>query len=265
VVACEVLIEGNQTVLERLALRGLQGGTPTSELVKQLWAEAGFQSKRVNIALKGRGIVIRFINFPRMTRSDFASSIQFEAEKYLPFSLSEIVFDYYLSEHAGDSREVSPTMPVILVAARKTEVERSVATVKEAGLEVNAIDVDTIAGANAFSRAVPGEKDHTVGLIDFGAVDTAVSILNKGALDFCRDIAFGGDDLTNIISRKLNIEKRVALEKLHASQFTTDLEQATVQEALDRLLHEVKQSINYYRERETASPLETLYISGGFS
>ena len=74
---------------------------------------------------------------------------------------------------------------------------------QETGVKLNAIDVDVFACANAFEHANPEAKAHSVCLIDFGAADTTFAILNKGVLVFSREVAFGGNDLTELIKRKL--------------------------------------------------------------
>ena len=264
--ACEVSMENGQLTMERVVHKAYAPESSPVEQLKQFWKDGKFDSKRVIASIKGRGVVIRFLNFPKMTPADFASAIQFEAEKYLPFSLSEVVFDYYLvpGERAGEAPKT--TMQVILAAARRVEVMKLVETVKAAGLELAAIDVDTFAGTNAFEHACPGESAHSVGLIDFGARDTTISILDKGHLEFSRDIAFGGEDMTDLISRKFNIDREAALKIQSESDFTNEAEKAIIPETLSRLLHELKLSINYYyNQRENAAQLETLFISGGFS
>ncbi len=264
--ACEVSQKGPKFVLERAGRMDLILGEAVPAQIKRLWKESGFESRRVNVSIKGKGVVIRFLNFPRMSREEFASSIQYEAEKYLPFSLNEIVFDHSILEPPDSSSAASTTMPVILVAARKTEIEKLVEIMKEAELEVHAIDVDTFACVNAFQFACPDTKAQSVGLVDFGARDTTVSILDKGMLTFSRDVAFGGSDLTDLIQRKFNLEKQEALQLQTAKEPLPAEKQAAVQEILDRLFQEIKTSIQYhYTQKEGQPPLETIFISGGFS
>lgn len=265
-VACEVSLKGQKFTLERVGRMSLLPEEPIAEQIKKFWKESGFESKRVNISIKGKGVVIRFLNFPRMNPEEFASSIQYEAEKYLPFSLNEINFDHHILESSDQKSPESTTMPVILVAARKAEIEKVMETLKAADLQIHAIDVDTFACVNAFQFAVPDAKTRVVGLVDFGARDTTVSILDKGILTFSRDIAFGGSDFTELIGRKFNLDRAAALKKQDESESASPEEHAAIDEILDRLFQEIKTSIQYYyNQKENQSPLETIFISGGFS
>lgn len=265
--ACEALIEDGKIILERLIRKEVVLNKPLTPQIKDLFAEAGFQSKHVHVSLKGQGVVIRFVSFPRMNRADFASSIQFEAEKYLPFSVSEVVLDYHIiDEGAPKPGEYPEGMPVILVAARRAEIEKLLNAVQGAGLVVDAIDVDAFACANAFERAMPEAKSRAIGLIDFGAVDTTFMILEKGRMTFSRDIAFGGNDLAEMIRRKLNVPLEEAAKIQLKASWTQPDHLAAVSGGLDRLFQEIKSSLNYYyNQHQNAAPVETVYISGGFS
>lgn len=265
-VAVEVLEQNGQLILERYGLQPVNKSEPLGKQIKAFIAEFGFQSKRVNVSLKGHGIVVRFLSFPRMNRTDFASSIQFEAEKYLPFNISEVFIDFHINEVPGAKADGGTTMPVILAAARKTEVQRLIDAAKTAGLEIRSIDVDIFACANAFEYAHADAKNRVVALVDFGAQDTTFMIWNEGILVFSRDIAFGGDDTTESIRRKLNVEWREAFQFQCKAKWETPEEETLMTESLERLLHELTVSLNYYyNQHPNAKPLEGIYISGGFS
>ena len=267
-VASEITWHEGRPVLQRCARQQIVQDKPLPDQIKNFFQESGFKSKHVSLSLKGQGVVLRFLAFPKMSRTDFASSIRYEAEKYLPFSLSEVTFDYQIiNEAAGQANENGTTMPVILVAARKTDVERLIQTVQAAGLKPDLIDIDILACANAFQHAQPDiVKNNCVGLIDLGATDSSLGILNRETLVFSRDIAFGGSDLIEIIHRKLNIPHEKAFEfqsKLNLKEMDKI---NIVREGLARLFQEIKSSITYYyNQHQSETALETIYLSGGFS
>ena len=264
-VGCEVLHQDGQIILERCLKKPVAKDKALSLQLKDFIKEAGFESKQVSVSLKGQGVVIRFLSFPKMSRTDFASSIQFEAEKYLPFSLSEVILDYHISENTSSGEEAA-TMPVILVAVRKGEVEKLIGAVQGAGLEIDAIDVDTFTCFNAFERAHAEAKQHSFGLVDFGAADTSLIIFDKGTLTFSRDVAFGGNDIAETIRKKLNISISEATSILEAPEVTQPDHRTAIEEGLDRLFQELKLSLNYYYNQQQGSgALEAFYISGGFS
>jgi type IV pilus assembly protein PilM len=283
--ACEVLAEDGKITIEHCVLKPLQEGRTLGAQLKEFFQETKFQSKKANVSLKGHGVVVRFLSFPRMSKADFTSAIQYEAEKYLPFNISEVVLDFHIvGEVSEQAPEEAGTMQVILVAARRSEVERLANAAREAGIQLNAIDVDIFALTNLFAFAEPEAKDHTYAVADFGAVDTSLGILSKGELVFSRDIAYGGNDLLEFIKRKLNVSQEEALKILtkpvpgtagtgseNLSRNVPGTEGNTegegiLEEGLNRLFQELKSSINYYyNQHENAAPIEKMFISGGFS
>jgi type IV pilus assembly protein PilM len=268
ITASEVSAHKSRFVIEHCASQPIQTNKPLGRQLKEFLLEHQFQAKKANVSLKGHGVVVRFLSFPRMDRADFTSAIQFEAEKYLPFNLSEVVMDFHIvDEPNGAKASDNGMMQVILVAARKTEVERIVAAAKEAEMQLDAIDVDIFAIANLFTFVYPEAKSHVYAVVDFGTVDVSLGILNKGALTFSRDIAFGANDLMEFMKRKLNVSGDEALKLLSGShEGQADQNAVVISEGLNRLIQELRSSVNYYyNQHENASPIETIYISGGLS
>lgn len=266
IVASEISSSNNELTLEKCARKPILPDQPIVEQLKSFLNQAGFHSKRVGVSVKGQGVVIRFLSFPKMSRTDFASSIRYEAEKYLPFSLSEVIFDYHILNEGALTSESQTNMSVILVAVRKTEIERLIQTVQMAGLKPDLVDVDTFACSNAFEHANPEINTKSVSFIDLGAADSSFGILDKGSLVFSRDIAFGGNDLTEMIHRKLNISIEDA-KKIQMELQPDQKENVTIAtEGLNRLFQEIKSSVTYYfNQNQSAPPLEGVYISGGLS
>ena len=277
-VACEISADKGKFTIERCVQKPLRTDQSLGQQLKEFFQGAKLQSKKANVSLKGHGVVVRFLSFPRMSRADFSSAIQFEAEKYLPFNISEVVMDFQIADETADKpAKEDGTMQVILVAARKTEVEHLAAAMKEAGFGLNAIDVDIFAITNLFAFVHPEAKDHTYAVVDLGAVDTSLGILSKEVLIFSRDIAFGGSDLTEFIKRKLNVSHEEALKIITGAKSTPspsplplkggeDKGEGVIEEGLSRLFQELRSSINYYyNQHQNASQIEGIYISGGLS
>ncbi|MCM8776381.1 MAG: pilus assembly protein PilM, partial [Candidatus Omnitrophica bacterium] len=65
-----------------------------AEEIKQCFEQGGFTTTKVRIAVKGQGVIARFIQFPKMKPEDLKSALSFEAEKYIPFKFNEVLIDY---------------------------------------------------------------------------------------------------------------------------------------------------------------------------
>ena len=62
--------------------------------VRTAMATAGIHATRVAVALPPQDVLLRAFSIPPIPRSEVDTAVQFEARKYLPFKLSELVWDY---------------------------------------------------------------------------------------------------------------------------------------------------------------------------
>ncbi|PIQ87243.1 MAG: hypothetical protein COV74_01605 [Candidatus Omnitrophica bacterium CG11_big_fil_rev_8_21_14_0_20_45_26] len=252
-------------IIDKYAHQQIIPNAPPSQQIAQLFTSAQMLQKNIRISMKGQGVILRFISFPKMTREEFESAIQYEAEKYLPFAMSEVVLDFHICE-SPQGQTPQKNMDVILVAARRQEVLKLVKTFQEINLQVEAIDVDAIAFSNAFLHVHKEAKEKVFVLIDFGAKDVNVNIINHGILCFSRDITFGGYDITQFLKRKLQIGDQEAL----AIQSTPNLSQSphvdVLKQSFSTLIQEIKISINYfYNQHADLEKPSAIYVNGGLA
>ena len=261
----QILRTQDSVILEKYAHHRIVPETPVSAQLKSLFQSAQFSGKNVRVSIKGQGVILRFVSFPRMARDEFESSIQYEAEKYLPFAMSEVLLDFHIVE-PSKTKSDSKTMDVILVAARRQEILKLVKLIQDANLQPDSIDVDAIAFVNAFLFAKRDAAEQVCVLIDFGAKDVNINILDHGILRFSRDITFGGYDITQFLKRKLQIGDPEAM----SIQFSADPGNSAHEEALRQsfasLIQELKLSINYFfgQHQDTEKPA-SIFVSGGLA
>ena len=261
----QVLRVGDSAIIEKYAHQPVNPGIPISPQIKSLFESAQISLKKVRVSVKGQGVILRFITFPRMTREEFESAIQYEAEKYLPFAVSEVVLDFHIVE-TQSSKPEGKTMDVILVAARKQEVLKLIKTLEDSGLQPEFIDVDAISFANAFVATNKEAAEKVFTLIDFGAKDVNINIVERGVLRFSRDITFGGHDVTQLLRRKLQIDEAQAFAIQSGAAVTDAVQAEALKQSFSSLIQEIKTSINYFYGQHTEVEMPSaIYVSGGLS
>ena len=222
---------------------------------------AGFTGRRVNMALGGQSVIIRYIQLPKMTMKELKSSIEFEADKYIPFNVKDVWIDCQILEE----REGSKKIQTLLVAAKKDLINAHVTLVQEAGLECAVLDVDTFAVVNAFetvSSRLP--RREVVALLDLGAETTNINILRGPQTLFSRDIPIGGSKLTQAISEKLGLQgPQAEALKLRPGDRLKELMEG-VDPILENLIGELRLSFDYF-ESQYDKKVEHLFLSGGSS
>lgn len=120
------------------------------------------------------------------------------------------------------------------------------------GLEPIAIETTINSSGRLFLHAE--QSDEPTILIDFGSVSSDITIFD-GTLVVTGTVSGGGDNFSELISKKLN----VSLEEAHIIKTKYGLgvskKQKEITEALkpilEQLIKEIKRMIRYYEERKT--------------
>lgn len=235
--------------------------------IKEILRHAGFKTKKCVTAVSGRSVIVRYVNMAQMPMEDLRNAIKFEADKYIPFEVDEVVMDcQILEENVGKGEGDQPEMKVLLVAVKKSLIDEHLALLQEAGLQSTIIDVDAFSIGNAFemrARAQGGlAPEKVVALIDIGANKTNINILKGPTSYFTREVYLAGNDFTEAVSRKFNLDTPEA-EKLKCdpADRMSEVEEAILP-TLDDLGNEIQLSFDYF-ENQFDRVVEEVYISGG--
>lgn len=235
----------------------------TSEKLRQIFKAGDLPSKKIRVALKGQGVVIRILTFPQMKKEDFSSAIRYEIEKYIPFKANEVVLDFQILRDRIPQGN-KQVMEVLLVAAKQAEVYQLMRLLQNADLETSLIDVGAFAVANFVESVLPEESKKSLGFLDVGTDTTSLGILHQGKPAFIREISFGGGDVIKLLKRKLSLESENLAALLNDPARQNEEYRAIVDQSLEAFLTELKLTLNYYSNHIAgADPIQTLVVLGG--
>lgn len=183
----------------------LNGGEITnpgiiSQAINALAHEIKSKRKKVATGMWGTAVIVKKITVPRIEKNMIAEQIRWEAEQYLPFDINSIS----LAFHVINPKSSSETMDILLIAAQLELVGQYRSAIESAGLELAILDVSGFALANAF-EANYGRSRDTIGLINIGSGVTNFVVVSEGEVIFSRDVAIGGFNYTNEISKELGV------------------------------------------------------------
>ena len=248
--------------------RELTSPDELQETLKNMFADQTFKTKKVVTAVSGRSVIVRYINMPEMPDEELKNAIKYEASKYIPFEVEEVVIDCQrLDYDQKEEEEKSKEMRVLLVAVKRNTINEHIDILENSGLWSTIIDVDSFALGNALElheklndKPQPAEK--TLALIDIGASKTNINIVQGENSFFTREVYIAGNDFTDAISKKLGCEPSEAEKiKLNPGEQENDVREA-VSSILDDLCHEIHLSLDYF-ENQFDQPVDYLYLSGG--
>lgn len=219
---------------------------------------------KANISLSAPQAIIRYVNFPRMQPAELKQALKFEAQKHIPFSVSEVNLDtVILRNDLPDNK-----MLILLAAAKKDFVKQRVKLLEDSGMALDLIDVDSLALINAFDFNYSEEeniKDKTVALLNIGAAQSNLSILEKGMPRLSRDINIAGNSFTQKISDIFSVDFKTAeITKLNLEKDKLEKISLAVENILSNLATEIRVSFDYYESQGLAS-VSKIFISGGAS
>ena len=121
---------------------------PLVQTIKSLFSSLKISNKNAVVSVSGNNVIIKKINLPIMNEDELEPLIESEAEQFIPFDLDEVNIDFQI---LGVSEENPDKMDVMLVAAKKANVQDYLDALTTAGIKTKIIDIDVFAMENMFS------------------------------------------------------------------------------------------------------------------
>lgn len=268
--AVELTQTGSELVVTAFGRNEIVSQGAKADAVVDLLQGGSFRTRRVVTAVSGKSVIVRYLTMVQMSDDDLKNAIRFEADKYIPFDVEEVVLDAQrLDDGAGASRAglAENEMRVLLVAVKRSLIDEHVQLVQSIGLQPEIVDVDAFALGNAYelrkllAPGVDGE-DRVTALVDVGANKTNINVLRGGTSHFTREIYLGGDDLTSAISKRMGCEvhQAEALKRDPGEHFEGVRDAALP--SIDDLANEIHLSFDYF-ENQCDRAVDEVLLSGG--
>ncbi|MCU0652554.1 MAG: pilus assembly protein PilM [Candidatus Omnitrophica bacterium] len=236
------------------------GPAPGPEALKQ--AAQRMDLRLANIAVSGPATIIRYVNFPKMSRDELKKALKFEAQKYIPFSLAEVNMDVVILKDNPQENK----MLVAIVAVKKDFLAQRIKIFEAADFKINLIDIDSLALVNAFNFSYPREnstRPKSFALLNVGATFSNLNILEDGTPSLLsRDINIAGNNFTHKIADSFAIDFKAAEElKINPEKEKIQKIIQAGETVLSGLAGEIRVSFDYY-ESQSASSVGKIFLSG---
>lgn len=298
---------GNPPTLGAMAVRPMPPGLITedevtdpqglAEEIKALFHEAGIQRRYTVTAVSNRQAITRNIHVPRMTVAELDEAIRWEAERYIPFPIDEVVLDYFVLDNPEDVEE-GGQLEVVIAAARLDEVSQQVEYLKQAGLEPHVIDVKPFSLLRALRGSLHGEhltkqtlssenftEANEIGVVlEIAASTSTVTLVRGQRVLMNRNINVSGDDFTTAVQRAFGLDfdsaEDVKIEYGTATIPTEDEEDLlnfdakreqfspsrvydALRPVLVELTTEIRRSLEFFRVQSGDATISRMLVAGG--
>lgn len=268
-----------------------------AEEIQALLEEAGVKHRYVVTAVSNRQAITRNIHVPRMSLQELDEAIKWEAERYIPFPIDEVVLDYFVLDNPEDVEE-GGQLEVVIAAARIDLVSQQVEYLKLAGLEPVVIDIKPFTLLRSLRGSLLGERltkttlsgpqytdgDEVGVVLEIAASNTTITLVKGSRVLMNRNIGVSGDDFTAAIQRAFGLDFDAAEDvKLDYGTAALQTEQdeellnledrkeeyspSKVYEALRPVLvdltTEIRRSLEFFRVQAGDADIDRMVLAGG--
>lgn len=233
------------------------------DAIHKLNSDSKVKNDNFATSLSGHSVIIKKIQLPAMSEQELAESIQWEAEQYIPFDISDVRLDYVVLSDAEIERD---NMEVLLVAVKRDKVNDYTSVISQTGKTPVIVDVDAFALQNCYEVNYDLDPLKVVALINMGAGVTNINVIARGHSVFWRDISFGGNQFTEALQREFNLSFDQA-EALKRGERVDRYSAADARPILDavsaEMAGEIQKTFDFFQATSSEGQVDELMLSGG--
>jgi type IV pilus assembly protein PilM len=252
--------------------------TAVVNALRAFLVEKGIGVREAATSLSGNAVIVRYVKFPRLTKTELQATLATEAEPFIPFDINEVQLGFHiLSEIVEDGQK---KMETVLVAAKKELVSARLEILQGAGFNPTIMDVDSFALENVHEKIRdPKEGPAATLYLNIGHMVTNLSIVENGVTRVVRDVFISGATMTKAVAKafqcdaakadELKKQYGVIVDPAEKEKALADgnrealgVSQAIGQVARD-LVGEVHRSVDFYLSQGPDRAIGRIVLSGG--
>jgi len=239
------------------------------EALSRIFHDSKIKQKEVAISVSGQSVIIRKITVPMMTQAELDEQIHWEAEQHIPFDIKDVQVDYQVLRKRPESSQ----MDLLLVAAKRDQINDYAQLARDARLRPVVCDIDAFTIQNIFEFSRGLAPDQTIGLLNVGASLCSLNIIANGVSVFTREIANGGNVITDEIQKALGVPyEQAEAYKCGGAADPNDPTRAgmvpqqvvqVVEAVTDSIAAEIQRSLDFYLATSGEGEISRIFVTGG--
>lgn len=261
-----------------------------ADSIKKLCEKSKASSKKAVGALPSFTVFSSIINLPEMPKKELEAAVEWEAKKFVPMPLEEMILDWKQLENSEAEAVSEPrqemvtaqndkdqenkgkieakkekAMRILLTAAPQKLVTKYMEIFQKAGLEIVSLETE----AFALERSLVGHDPSPVMIVDIGASTTSIIITRSSVPIINRSIDLGGESITKTIADSLNIlpDRAEQFKRdygLSLSQEETSQVPKRIEFMISSIVNEIRYVLNLYSSQNEGT-VEKIVLAGGSS
>jgi type IV pilus assembly protein PilM len=230
--------------------------------LSMIWNQQKIPQRDVCIGVYGQSVIVRKITVPMMTAAELAEQITWEAEQHIPFDIKVMNIDYEVLRRRPEAGQ----MDLLLVAAKKDEINDYASVVREARIKPQVVDINAFSVQNAFEFVHGLPDDQTIALLNVGSAVSSLNIVSRGVSAFTREVTNAGNTVTEEIQRQMGVPfeqaEAMKIDAARGGGVPNQVHQVIAQ-ACDALAGEIQRSLDFYLATSGEAEIQRVYVCGG--
>jgi type IV pilus assembly protein PilM len=244
----------------------------TAQILKNLVEKSQATTRKIVASLPNSVVFTSVIELPIIPENELRAAVEFEAKKYVPLPMEEVTLDWNVIQSKKPQKGLdtalsnlgrvdSAKQKIILTAVPNMVIENYRKVFDTAGLEPLAMEIE----AMSLIRSLVNEDDKTVLVVDIGAKNTGINLIDYGYLRFSKNINVGGDTVTTSIAQSLGINFSRAEQFKKDFGLSPEGQQlpSVIKPIIDIIRNEAAQIINLYESK--GEGVDQVLLSGAGS
>lgn len=248
-----------------------------AELIKAAIEGSKLKVERVATAVPMREAIIRIIPVPaELDDQELRDMVlNHEAGLYLPYPREEVDLDYQKLGFFEDEDGIQKVQ-VLLVATRREITDMYLDTFREAGLEVDVLEINSFALIRTIREQLRQfAPQEAAVLVDIEFDSTEIAIIVDGVPQFSRTVPIGTFQLQSALSRAMNLPTsrntellqgmtipNTPMEGTRSGQTGINPGMAALLRVLGELADELRRSIDFYLNQSDNLEVAQLLLAG---
>lgn len=229
------------------------------KIIDKIYREMGATSDKAVASLPAFSVFSSIINIFNVNKRDLAAAVDWEAKKFIPLPLEEMILDWKVLSGKNDKKNIK----IFLTGSPKKLIKRYVNIFRKTQVSLSSLETETF----SLIRALIGGDKSIVILAEIGANNTDISIVQDCIPVLNRSLDIGGRTITRAISNSLNIGLDRAEQfkcdlGVAASQAGGDVIPMTIASSVDPIVNEIKYLLNLFQSKDEKK-VEKIILSGG--
>ena len=230
------------------------------QAIKSAVVQAGISTTNCAIGVESSRAFVTMVQLPKMTDTERASVLKYQADKYIPIPVDDAKIDWVV---LGDAPDNPQQDEVLLASVTQDYIEGLVDMVDSLGFNVIAVEPNSISMLRA---ALPANVKGNHMVIDVGESSTDVVIAIDGSPRLVRTLPIGLRSFVRTIAQGLGIKDDQAqqfLLKFGLEQNRLDGQvYSALLPAIDGFVSDLKKSVKFLESRYTNLRIDSILTMG---